>query len=204
MKITHVVRGEEWLAPTAKHIAMYDAFGWSKPDFIHIPLLTTTEDKKLSKRSGDIDILSLKSKGYLAEALINFSSLFGWSPKREHGEKMKEFFSLKDLEKNFNIDGLTIGNAKVDFRKLDYFNKYYLSEKLKNNKAFFDESLIKIQDLINSKYEYLNLSNEYLNKILTNFGPTLTKLNDIQNKEFEYLFVTPNNYQEPLNLFLKM
>ncbi|GMF60325.1 unnamed protein product [[Candida] boidinii] len=115
---------------------------------------------------------------------------------------MKEFFSLKDLENNFNIDGLTIGNAKVDFRKLDYFNKYYLSEKLKNNKAFFDESLIKIQDLINSKYENLNLSNEYLNKILTNFGPTLTKLNDIQNKEFEYLFVTPNNYQEPLNLFL--
>lgn len=202
MKITHVVRGEEWLASTAKHIAMYDAFGWSKPDFIHIPLLTTTEDKKLSKRSGDIDILSLKSKGYLAEALINFSSLFGWSPKREHGEKMKEFFSLKDLEKNFNIDGLTIGNAKVDFKKLDYFNKYYLSEKLKSDKTFFDESLIKIKDLINSKYENLNLSNEYLNKILTNFGPTLVKLNDIQNKEFEYLFITPNNYKEPLDLFL--
>ncbi|GMF55379.1 unnamed protein product [[Candida] boidinii] len=115
---------------------------------------------------------------------------------------MKEFFSLKDLEKNFNIDGLTIGNAKVDFKKLDYFNKYYLSEKLKNDKTFFDESLIKIKDLINSKYENLTLSNEYLNKILTNFGPTLVKLNDIQNEEFEYLLITPKNYKEPLDLFL--
>ncbi|ODV86726.1 hypothetical protein CANARDRAFT_174785 [[Candida] arabinofermentans NRRL YB-2248] len=171
MKVTHVVRGEEWLASTAKHIALYDAFGWDKPSFIHIPLLTTVDDKKLSKRSGDIDILSLKSQGYLAESLVNFSVLFGWSPKRGQGEKSSELFTLKELEKNFRLDGLTTGNAKVVFNKLDHFNKEYLGMKLKD-----DED---------------DISKQYVAKVLKGTAHTLMKLSDLYSKEYSYFFTVP-------------
>ncbi|KAF6010068.1 hypothetical protein HII12_003614 [Brettanomyces bruxellensis] len=121
MKITHVIRGEEWLASTPKHVALYDAFGWNPPKFIHIPLLTTVDNRKLSKRSGDIDIMSLKSKGFLPEALINFSVLFGWSPRREYGKKSSEIYSLKELEKIFTLEGLTRGECEdsLDYHLVD-------------------------------------------------------------------------------------
>lgn len=101
MKITHVIRGEEWLPSTPKHIAMYSAFGWHAPHFVHIPLLTSVSDKKLSKRSGDIGVLSLAKRGILPEAMVNFVALFGWSPYRDltFGQHASEIFSLKDLVK---------------------------------------------------------------------------------------------------------
>ena len=101
MKITHVIRGEEWLPSTPKHIAMYSAFGWIPPHFVHIPLLTSASDKKLSKRSGDIGVLSLAEKGILPEAMVNFVALFGWSPHRDlqAGQHASEIFTLQDLVK---------------------------------------------------------------------------------------------------------
>lgn len=128
MKITHVIRGEEWLSSTPKHIALYKAFGWDHPQFVHIPLLTTMGDKKLSKRSGDTDVRSFKEKGILPEALINFVSLFGWSP-RSLGKS--EIYELDKLVKMFKIEDLTRGNAKVDDKKLLFFNKHYLTERIK-------------------------------------------------------------------------
>ena len=109
MGITHVIRGEEWLPSTPKHIALYNAFGWVCPKFIHIPLLTTVGDKKLSKRKGDMSISSLKKQGVLPEALINFCALFGWSPPRDLASKRHECFSMEELENLFNLNGLTKG-----------------------------------------------------------------------------------------------
>lgn len=129
MKITHVIRGEEWLPSTPKHIAMYKAFGWKEPSFVHIPLLTTTGDKKLSKRSGDTDVRSFKAKGILPEALINFVALFGWAPRSDSNS---EIYDLKQLVKMFSIEDLTRGNAKVEDKKLLFFNKHYLHERIRN------------------------------------------------------------------------
>ncbi|GMG20363.1 unnamed protein product [Ambrosiozyma monospora] len=205
MEITHVIRGEEWLASTPKHIALYNAFGWTPPKFIHIPLLTTINNKKLSKRSGDIDIMSLKSKGYLGEALINFSVLFGWSPKRELGEKYNEFHELKDLEKNFPLEGLTIGNAKVDFKKLDFFNKHYLGVKLINDEAFLQQC---VEDVYPSLLERLNVDSidkSYLGKVVKNVGPTLTNIKEFDNEgQFDFLFKDPNYQVEHLKQFTKV
>lgn len=139
MRITHVIRGEEWLPSTPKHIAMYTAFGWTPPKFVHIPLLTSASDKKLSKRSGDVGVLSLAEKGILPEAMINFVALFGWSPHRElrAGQHASEIFSLTDLESMFSLEGLTKGNAKVTDKKLLFLNKHYFLARLEDP-AHFD------------------------------------------------------------------
>lgn len=150
MKITHVVRGEEWLASTPKHVAMYNAFGWKPPSFVHIPLLTTVGNKKLSKRSGDIGVLSLASKGILPEAMINYVALYGWSPHREGSE----VFTLKELESAFTLDGLTKGNAKVDEKKLEFLNKHFFQLDLNDNsKSTFNEMSDKIYNIIKSRFE---------------------------------------------------
>lgn len=201
MKITHVIRGEEWVASTPKHIALYNAFGWEKPKFVHIPLLTTVTGKKLSKRFGDIDIMSLKKKGYLAEALVNFSVLFGWNPKRELGEKTSEIHSLKELEDTWSLSGLTKGNAKVDWKKLDYFNKHYLTEKLKDFQSdFFKQCVIQSHQRLS---ETLNLTNtlkiDDVEKVLKMVYPSLTTINEFDSEKYHYFFTKPTyNKQEAL------
>ena len=82
MKITHVIRGEEWLSSTPKHILLYDFLGWEKPMFAHLPLLLNSDRSKLSKRQGDVAVEDYRAKGYLKEALVNFVALLGWTCRR--------------------------------------------------------------------------------------------------------------------------
>lgn len=96
MDITHVVRGTEWMISTPKHIALYDAFGWTPPAFAHVGLLQDPSGAKLSKRRGDIDIASFRKRGILPEALANFLALLGWSG---HGGG-NEFMSMETLKNN--------------------------------------------------------------------------------------------------------
>lgn len=186
MKITHVIRGEEWLPSTPKHIALYRAFGWEPPSFIHIPLLTSLEDKKLSKRSGDIGILSMKQRGILPEAIVNFCALFGWSPPRlVSGVSTSEVMTLEDLSKKFSLDQLTKGNAKVNDSKLHFFNKSHLARKIENPQLLdqmVNEYFPEFQRTAGSQYD-----KEYLRKILKTLGPSLNSLNELGNKH-SYLF----------------
>lgn len=183
MEITHVVRGEEWLPSTPKHIAMYRAFGWEPPQYIHIPLLTSLKDKKLSKRSGDLNILKLKDEGILPEALINFVALFGWAPVRENGEKFNEFMSLDEIISYFSVDQLTKGNAKVNDLKLYYFNKLHLTKKLQDPKE--------LDKIVDSYYPHFHKfskqSKEYLYCLLKYIGPNITSINEIESDHM-YLF----------------
>ncbi|KAK9458520.1 tRNA synthetases class I, catalytic domain-containing protein [Lipomyces oligophaga] len=137
MKITHVIRGEEWMASTPKHLALYEAFGWEPPKFVHIPLLTSDGSKKLSKRSGDTGIKHYASIGILPEALINFVVLYGWAPESLHsGGKMRrtqtvksatgEVMSISDIISQFSINGLTKGNTAISESKLFFFNSQHL------------------------------------------------------------------------------
>ncbi|CCH40537.1 hypothetical protein BN7_70 [Wickerhamomyces ciferrii] len=180
MNITHVIRGEEWLPSTPKHIALYHAFGWDAPSFIHIPLLTSTKDKKLSKRTGDIDVMNFKQKGYLPEALINFVALFGWSPLRDANKSLSEILSLKDLENQFTVSELTKGNAKVDDKKLIYFNKHYLLEKIESD---FDSVVEDGQLLLSEKYP--NIDKVTVSKLINEVKHNFTFLSDIQ--DYDYL-----------------
>lgn len=121
MKITHVVRGNEYLSSTPKYNILYQAFGWEIPVYIHLPNIMKDAQHKLSKRNGDASFQDLVEKGYLPEAIINYIALLGWSP----GDT-REFFTLKELEENFTIKGLNKSPSIFDIEKLKWMNAEYL------------------------------------------------------------------------------
>jgi len=119
MEITHVIRGEEWLPSTPKHIALYKAFGWNSPEFAHLPLLLNADKTKLSKRQGDVAVEDYINKGYIREAIINFVVFLGWNPGQ--GEE-REIFNLKELEEIFSMENVHKAGAVFNLEKLDWFN----------------------------------------------------------------------------------
>lgn len=121
MKISHIIRGEEWLPSTPKHVLLYKAFGWNSPMFAHLPLLLNPDRTKLSKRQGDVAVEDYLAKGYLPEAIINFVALLGWNPGSE-----KEIFSLDELIEKFSIDRVQKAGAIFDINKLNWMNAHYL------------------------------------------------------------------------------
>lgn len=123
MEITHVIRGEEWLPSTPKHIFLYQAFGWEPPIFAHIPLLLNKDKTKLSKRQNDVAVEDYIEKGYLPEAVNNFVAFLGWHPGSGETE---EFFTLKELIEKFNLEKVHKAGAVFDPDRLDWFNAHYL------------------------------------------------------------------------------
>lgn len=119
MEITHVIRGEEWLSSTPKHLLLYQAFGWKAPEFAHLPLLLNKDRSKLSKRQGDVAVEDYRKKGYLPEAVINFIALLGWHPG---GEEKEEIFTLLELVEKFSLEKVHKGGAVFDLTKLDWMN----------------------------------------------------------------------------------
>ncbi len=126
MGVTHVVRGSEYLTSTPKYVLLYDAFGWERPVYVHLPLLMGKDAEgnisKLSKRHGAVSFQDLVADGYLPEAIINYISLLGWCPKG--GEQ--EFFNLDELKDAFTIDGVSKSPSVFDFEKLLWFNGEYI------------------------------------------------------------------------------
>ncbi len=129
MKVSHIIRGEEWLSSTPKHILLYKYFGWEAPQFAHIPLLLNPDKSKLSKRQGDVAVEDYLNKGYLPEALLNFVALLGWNPTiiGEDG-KEREIFSLEEMAKYFSWDKVNKSGAVFNIEKLDWINGYYIRQ----------------------------------------------------------------------------
>lgn len=121
MEISHVIRGEEWINSTPKHIILYKAFGWEPPKFAHLPLLVNKERKKLSKRHGDVAVENFIEKGILTEALLNFTALLGW-----HSADDREFFTVEELIKEFDFDRVSKSSSVFDYVKLDWMNSEYI------------------------------------------------------------------------------
>jgi nondiscriminating glutamyl-tRNA synthetase len=121
MEVTHVIRGEEWLSSTPKHILLYEYFGWDVPSYAHLPLILNPDKTKLSKRQGDVAVEDYLKKGYLPEALVNFIALLGWNPGDE-----REIFSLDKLVKEFRIEKVHKSGAVFNLEKLDWMNKEYI------------------------------------------------------------------------------
>lgn len=123
MKVSHVIRGEEWLPSTPKHVILYNYFGWPLPQFAHLPLLLNSDRSKLSKRQGDVAVEDYINKGYTAEALINFVALLGWSP----GDSVnQEIFSLDELTASFSLEQVNKSGAVFDISKLEWMNGTYI------------------------------------------------------------------------------
>lgn len=124
MGITHVIRAEEWIASTPKHIQLYRAFGWDQPEFIHMPLLRNADRTKISKRKNPVSLNWYKEQGYLKEGMINFLGLMGYS----FGEN-KEIFTLQEFIDNFNIDKVSLGGPVFDLVKLGWVNNQHMRMK---------------------------------------------------------------------------
>lgn len=132
MHITHVIRGTEYLSSTPKYNLMYDAFGWERPVYIHLPPIMKDATRKLSKRYGDANFDDFVSKGYVPEAIINYIALLGWCPK-DNSEKM----TMSEMIEKFSLDGVSKSPAIFDDAKCRWLNGEYL-------KAMTDEEFLKV------------------------------------------------------------
>lgn len=169
MGITHVLRGDEWIPSTPKHILLYEALGWEPPKFVHIPLLVNKEGKKLSKRDGDVAVEDYLNKGYLPEALINYLALLGWNPGTD-----EEFFTLEELEQKFSLDRVNDSPGVFDVEKLNWMNGKYIRMKEMNELAalvrpYLEDAGVQIPEddeqfqwMVNAVHEHL----EYLAQIV--------------------------------------
>lgn len=185
MKITHIVRGEEWLSSAPKHVLLYDYLGWEKPVFIHTPILRNPDKSKLSKRQGHTQVSWYKDQGYLAEAILNFLSLLGWSHPQE-----KTIFSLDEFIKYFDLKDLSPVGPIVDLKKLDYINQQYI-------KALPDDKLAELlKDFVQPQ---LSKQADKLVKISPIIKERINKLTDA--KGLTDFFVDLPDYDRQLLLY---
>lgn len=126
MKITHVIRGEEWLPSTPKHILLYQAFDWEMPQFAHLPLILNPDRSKLSKRQGDVAVEDYMNKGYGKEEIVNFIAFLGWNPGGT-----REMYSLPALAEVFDLEKVQKGGAVFNLEKLKWFRGVWRERRLK-------------------------------------------------------------------------
>ena len=185
MGITHVVRGDEWISSTPKHVYLYEAFGWEAPEYIHLPTVLNKDHKKYSKRNGDGMVEDFIEEGYMPEGLINFLSLLGWSPDSE-----EEIFTIEELAKQFDFDRVNITGAVFDKKKLDWVNGHYVRE-LSPEKLAEDIKPYMIKaGLIDESYDHdkLVLLAETWQSAIDKFSdaPELAKNYYIKSEDIEY------------------
>lgn len=141
MKITHVVRGNEYISSSPKYQRLYDAFGWESPKYIHLPLITDENHKKLSKRSGHSSFEDLLEQGFVAEAIVNYIALLGWSP-----EDNQEIFTLEELTQKFDYRHINKSPSVFDIVKLKWMNGEYL--KAMENETFYEMAMPYMEKVI--------------------------------------------------------
>jgi len=202
MKITHVIRGEEWLPSLALHVLLYHAFGWTAPKFAHLPLILKPQGKgKLSKRDGDKlgfpvfplewkdpksgDISSgYREEGYYPEAVVNMLALLGWNAG---GGTEKEIYSLEELTQAFSLEHVSKGGSKFDPEKTKWFQHHYMQETGNEQIAAELVDLLKTKDI--------STTPEYAQHIVALLKERTTFLSDFWNQG-SYFFTAPENYDE--------
>jgi glutamyl-tRNA synthetase len=182
MKITHVIRGEEWLPSTPKHVLLYKSFGWEMPQFAHLPLLLNKDKSKLSKRQGSVAVEDFIQKGYLKEAFVNYIALLGWNPTGD-----REIYAIDEFIEFFNIEKVNKGGAVFDTQRLDWMNQQYI----KLLSAEVSGQLLK--DAIN-KIQTTELSDDYLGKVAYLFRERVVFIHDIIEIA-PYMFDYPKEYE---------
>jgi glutamyl-tRNA synthetase len=125
MKISHVLRGDEWISSTPRHILLYEAFGWDPPLFAHMPVILDPSGGKLSKRKGAASVTDYKNRGILSDALFNFLAFLGWSPG---GGDEREKMTREEIAQLFALDKISPKGAVLDEKKLDWMNGLYMAE----------------------------------------------------------------------------
>lgn len=189
MGITHVIRAEEWIASTPKHIQLYKAFGWDEPKWYHMPLLRNADKSKISKRKNPVSLNYYIEEGYLREGLLNFLGLMGWSFGGD-----REIFSISEMIENFSFDRISLGGPVFDLVKLGWVNNQHM--KLKDLKEL---TKLAVPYFVKAGYyENENLSEEDFSKleriveISRESAQTLKELPEKASIYFEDEFKLPN------------
>lgn len=182
MNITHVIRGDEWVSSTPKHIYLYEAFGWNPPTFIHLPTVLGQDKKKLSKRNADVAVEDFKKKGYIRDALINYIALVGWSP-----ETNQEILSHDELVEQFSFERVSRSGGVFDESKLDWVNSQYVKELSDEDLAKEIKPYLVEAGMISEDY-----SEEELLEVAATFKTGIAKYSDIVSQT-EFLFADYKN-----------
>lgn len=175
MDITHIVRGEEWLPSTPKHIYLYEAFNWEKPVYVHLPTVLNNERKKLSKRHGDVSVEDFRSKGYLPEGLVNYLALVGWSP-----EDNEEILSLEEMVQKFSFDRVSKTGGIFDRDKLDWVNGHYIRTMDLEKITELTIPFLKDAGFIDDKF--IKENKEWLNILVDTVRESMSTLAEIVEK----------------------
>ena len=199
MEITHVIRGEEWLPSLALHYQLYDAFGWDKPEFAHLPLILKPTGKgKLSKRDGDklgFPVFPMewkdpiteevsrgyKEDGYFPEAVVNFLAFLGWNPGTE-----QEIFNLNDLKDAFDLERVNKSGARFDPDKIKWYNHHYMQEQNNDELALIFKT---------KRNELAEIDPDFIAFVIGLIKERATFIDDFWALS-HYFFVAPNTYEE--------
>ncbi len=190
MKVSHVIRGEEWLPSTPKHVLLYQAFGWQPPEFAHLPLLLNPDRTKLSKRQGDVAVEDYRAKGFLPQALVNFVALLGWNKGDD-----QEIFSLDELIEYFTIERVNKSGAVFDVQKLEWMNGHYIRNIPEEEYLRVGEEWLKKLNLDTGDREKNEL-------ILKAVRPGLTRFDQLPEKTAVF-FKSELDYDEEAREWLK-
>lgn len=187
MKISHVLRAEEWLPSTPKHLIIYDGLDWERPEFAHLPLILAVDRKKLSKRTHgeSVWIGTYRDQGYLPQALVNYLALLGWNPGGN-----EEFFKTEQLVKKFSLDKVHKAGAVFDQVKLDHFQNYYVRQ------LTVDELVIEIGRFISPE-----LDQDLVRRVATITQSRLVRLADFETDN--HYFFSLVDYESDALVFKK-
>lgn len=180
MAITHVIRGEEWLPSTPKHVLLYEGFGWEAPKFAHLPLLLNPDKTKLSKRQGDVATHDYINKGYFQEAFLNFIVLLGWNPSGE-----REIYSIDELVKEFQLEHVNKAGAVFDLKKLEWMNSQYMKSYVTNNLGYLVEQ---VQPTLRQRG--VTASDEYVGNVVQLLHERITLITELADFGM-YMFSDP-------------
>lgn len=210
MNISHIIRGQEWLPSTPKHVFMYEAFGWEAPKYVHLPNILNEERKKLSKRHGDVAVKDFRAKGYLPEGLINYIALVGWNPKDN-----QEIMSMDELESKFDLADVSKSGGVFDVKKLNWVNAHYikkldLDELTEKCIPFFIKDEIISEDEVDEKYEWMKKicknsqdSLEYLAQITDYTDIFLGEKVELESEDLKEMLQL-DHVKDMLNVFNKL
>ncbi|WGH25455.1 MAG: glutamate--tRNA ligase [Candidatus Shikimatogenerans bostrichidophilus] len=204
MKISHIIRGKEWISSTPIHILIYNYFNWNLPNFVHLPLILNDLGGKISKRLNYNDSVpiypinskhfniknSYKKKGFLPNALINIIALLGWAPNYN-----KEIYSLNQIIELFDFNNISKKDVHLNYKKFCWINKQYINN---SNSHFIDNILLKF---LKKKIKNKKIKTIYLKKIIKLTKNRIFLINDIWNVSY-YFFINPIKFNIPNSIYL--
>lgn len=184
MHINVVARGNEYVMSTPKYNLLYDAFGWERPTYIHLPMVLGEDGQKLSKRNGDASFMDLYHEGYLPEAIVNYLALLGWSP-----ENNQEIFTLDELVKVFDPSRISKSPSSYDVKKLNWVNAHYIK------KLSLDDCVKLVKPFLSEAYDLSDKSDEWIKELVRIYQSHISYGKEIV-KETEMFFnkdINPNS-----------